>query len=182
MPLASARCRGTPALIDGLSLSALALVLAYCALTSLESMLPPHMGVFGSGRDMVLSWLVRIPIFMVMGVPVLITALVVLNAAGRAGRLNPVLAVAAAVAGCLVASVTRYSIGAAPAADGPAVIVSAVLRWFIPAAAPVAGYVFYLHTRAVREQVDAAELRREALEKQQLETQLCLLQAQIEPH
>src|SRR2546425_2868571 len=90
MPIASAKCRQTPALIDGLSWSALALVLAYCALTSLESMLSPHMGVFGSGREMVLSWLVRIPIFMVMGVTVLITALVVLNAAGRAGRLNPV--------------------------------------------------------------------------------------------
>ena len=51
-------------------------------------------------------------------------ALVVLNAAGRAGRLNPVLAVATAVAGCLVASVTRYAIGATPAADGPAFIVS----------------------------------------------------------
>ena len=158
MPIASARCRRTPALIDGLSWSALALVLAYCALTSLESMLSPHMGVVGSGRDMVLSWLVRIPIFMVMGVTVLITALVVLNAAGRAGRLNPVLAVAAAVAGCLVASVTRYAIGATPAADGPAFIVSAFISWFVPAAALVAGYVFYLHTRAVREQANAAEL------------------------
>src|SRR5439155_363079 len=64
----------------------------------------------------------------------------------------------------------------------PAFIVSAFISWFIPAAALVAGYVFYLHTRAVREQVDAAELQRAALEKQQLETQLCLLQAQIEPH
>src|SRR3989442_14819087 len=151
MPIASARCRQTPALIDGLSWSALALVLAYCALTSLESMLSPHMGVFGSGRDMVLSWLVRIPIFMVMGVTVLITTLVVLNAAGRAGRLNPVLAVAAAVAGCLVSPFTRYSIGGAPAAGGPAFIVSAFISWVIPAAALVAGFVFYLSTRAVRE-------------------------------
>ena len=61
MPIASARCKRTPALIDGLSWSALALVLAFCALTSLESMLSPHMGVFGSGRDMVLSWLVQSP-------------------------------------------------------------------------------------------------------------------------
>src|SRR6266516_1770151 len=127
MPIASARCKRTPALIDGLTWSALALVLAFCALTSLESLLAPQMGVFGSGRDMVLSWLVRIPIFMVNGVTVLITALVVLNAAGPAGRLNPVLAVAAAVAGCLAASVTRYAIGATPAAEGPAFIVSAFI-------------------------------------------------------
>ena len=70
----------------------------------------------------------------------------------------------------------------ATAADGPAFIVSAFISWFVPAAALVAGYVFYLHTRAVREEVNAAELQRAALEKQQLETRLCLLQAQIEPH
>jgi len=41
----------------------LALVLAFCALSSLESMLAPHMGIVGSGgRDMVLAWLVRIPV------------------------------------------------------------------------------------------------------------------------
>src|SRR2546430_10125701 len=120
MSIASARCKRTPALIDGLSWSALALVLAFCALTSLESMLSPHVGVFGSGRDMVLSWLVRIPIFMVNGVTVLITALVVLNAAGPPGRVNPALAVAAAGAGCLAAPAIRYLIGAPPAPDGPA--------------------------------------------------------------
>src|SRR2546423_14046885 len=123
MPIASARCKRTPALIDGLSWSVVALVLVFCALTSLESMLSPHMGVFGSGREMVLSWLVRIPIFMVMGVTVLITALVVLNAAGRAGRLNPVLAVAAAGAGCLGAPVPRYASRGAPGAGRPAVLV-----------------------------------------------------------
>src|SRR2546427_10787215 len=126
MPIASARCSRTPALIDGLSWSALALVLAYCALTSLESMLSPHMGVFGSGRDMVLSWLVRIPIFMVMGVTVLITALVVLNAGGRAGRLKPVLAVAAAVAGGPCPALRRSASGGAAAAGAPGVIVAAV--------------------------------------------------------
>jgi signal transduction histidine kinase len=183
MPIASAKCRQTPALIDGLSWSALALVLAFCALASLEAILAPSAGVVGSGgADMVLAWLSRIAIFMVSGITVLITALVVLNAAGRAGRLKPALAVAAAVAGCLVASVTRYVIGATPVAEGPAFMVSTFISWFLPAAALVTGYVFYLHTRAVREQANAAELRRAALEKQQLETRLRLLQAQIEPH
>jgi len=183
MPIASARCRQTPALIDGLSWSALALVLAFCALASLEVILAPSAGLVGSGGgDLVLAWLSRTAIFMVSGITVLITALVVLNAAGRAGRLRPALAVAAAVAGCLVASVTRYVIGATPVADGPAYIVNVFISWFVPAAVLVAGYVFYLHTRAVREQANAAELQRAALEKQQIETRLRLLQAQIEPH
>src|SRR2546428_7708826 len=148
MPIASARCRRTPALIDGLSWSALAWVLAYCALTSLESMLSPHMGVFGSGRDMVLSWLVRIPIFMVMGVTVLITALVVLNAAGRAGRLNPVLAVAAAVAGRLVAPRTRYARGGTAGPGGTGWLPWRVFRWFVPAGGPGWGSRFFCtHTR-----------------------------------
>jgi signal transduction histidine kinase len=181
MPIASAKCRRTPALIDGLSWSALALVFAFCVLASLEAALAPWAGAVGGG-DMLVAWLSRIPIFMVSGITVLITALVVLNAAGRAGRLRPAVAVAAAVAGCLAASITRYVIGATPAAEGPAFIVTAFISWFIPAAALVAGYVFYLHTRAVREQANAAELRRAALDKQQLEMRLRLLQAQIEPH
>jgi signal transduction histidine kinase len=182
MPIASAKCRRTPALIDGLSWSALALVFAFCVLASLESALAPWAGVAGGGGDMLVAWLSRIPIFMVSGITVLITALVVLNAAGRAGRLRPAVAVAAAVAGCLAASITRYVIGATPAAEGPAFIVTAFISWFIPAAGLVAGYVFYLHTRAVREQANAAELQRAALDKQQLEMRLRLLQAQIEPH
>src|SRR3989442_13419176 len=129
MPIASARCSQTPGLIDGLSWSALALVLAYCALTSLESMLSPHMGVFGSGREMVLSWLVRIPIFMVMGVTVLITALVVLNAAGRTGRLNPFLAVAAAVAEWPGSPAPRFALRAAPPPGAPASSVRACITW-----------------------------------------------------
>src|ERR1700730_9457729 len=102
MPIASAKCSRTPALIDGLSWNVLALVLAFCAIASVGSVPAPASGVVGSGGgDMLFAWLSRIPIFMVSGITVLITALVVLNAAGRAGRLRPGLAVAAAVAGCL---------------------------------------------------------------------------------
>src|SRR5260221_11373879 len=119
MPIASARCRPTPALIDGLSWSALGIVLAFCALASLESTLAPHMGIVGSGgRDVVLAWLVRIPVFMGNGVTVLVPALVVLNAAGPAGRRKPALAVAAAGAGWAGAPVPRYALGAAPVAAG----------------------------------------------------------------
>src|SRR5258707_5576976 len=107
MPIASARCRPTPALIDGLSWSALGIVLAFCALASLESTLAPHMGIVGSGgRDVVLSWLVRIPEFMVNGVTLLVSALVVLKAARQPGPPKPDLALAPAVAGWGVDSVT----------------------------------------------------------------------------
>jgi hypothetical protein len=39
-----------------------ALVSAFCALASLESMLAPHMGVGGSGGDMVIAWLGRLDV------------------------------------------------------------------------------------------------------------------------
>ena len=176
----SARCR---ALLDGLSWGAIGLVLAFCAFAALEWMLSPKSGIVGAGAaDMLLAWLSRIPIFMITGFTVLVTALVVLNAAGPAGRLKPLLAAAAAVVACLVAALARYAIGAAPAADGAAFMVSAFITWFVPASALVAGYVFHLHARAVREQANAEELRRAALEKQQLEAELRLLNAQIEPH
>src|SRR5258705_5981405 len=171
MPIASARCRPTPALIDGLSWSALGIVLAFCALASLESTLAPHMGIVGSGaRDMVLAWLVRIPVFMVNGVTVLVTALVVLNAAGRAGRLKPALAVAAAVAGCAAASVTRYAIGATPVAEGPVFMVNAFITWFVPAAVLVTGYGFFLPTPAGRGQGHPAPPQRAGPAEQQPQT------------
>ena len=170
-------------LIDGLSWSALALVAAFCALAALEAILAPGAGVVGNGAaDIMLAWLSRFPVFLVSGVTVLVTALVVLNSAGSAGRLNAGLAIAAAVAGCLVASLIRYAIGATPAGEGSAFMLAAFISWFVPGAALVAGYVFHLHTRAVAEEANAAQLRRAALEKQQLETRLRLLQAQIEPH
>lgn len=176
----SARCK---ALLDGLSWSAVGLVLAFCTLASLEWMLSPVSGAVGGGPgEMLESWLARIPVFMVSGFTILLTAILVLNAAGPAGRLKPQLAIAAAVAGCLVSALARYAIGATPAAEGPAFMLNAFIAWFVPASALVAGYVFYLHARAVREQANAAQLRRAGLEKQQLETRLRLLQAQIEPH
>jgi hypothetical protein len=172
-----------PPLLDGLSWGALALVIAFCALAALEAVLSPHTGVVSEGAvEMAIAWLSRSSVFAVSGFTVLITALVVLNAGGREGRLKPGVAIAAAVVACLVSSLTRYVIGATPVSEGPAFMLSAFITWFLPAAALVAGYVFHLHTCAVREQACAAELKRVALEKQQLETRLRLLQAQIEPH
>ena len=176
----SARCSS---LLDGLSWRALGVVLVFCVLAALEWMLSPMAGAVGAGAaDMLTAWVSRIPIFMVSGFSMLITALVVLNAFGTRGRLNPLLAIAAAVAGCTVAAFTRLAIGAAPPSEAAAFLVTAFVTWFVPAAALVTGYVFYLHTRAVRDQALAEELRRAALEKQQLEARLRLLQAQIEPH
>ena len=146
-------------------------------------MLDPGSGVVGSGfGDMLLAWLSRVPIFFVSGFTVLVTAIVVLNAAGRAGRENLGLALLATVVGCLIAAVIRYLVGAAPAGEGAIFVLRAFGSWFVPAAALVAGYVLYLRVRATGDEANAAELRRTALEKQQLETRLRLLQAQIEPY
>src|SRR3989449_2356584 len=76
-------------LLNGLSWSALALVAGFCGLQALEWVLAPMNGVVGGGAaDMALGWLSRMAVFLVMGVTMLVTALVILNAAGRAGREN----------------------------------------------------------------------------------------------
>jgi len=54
--------------------------------------------------------------------------------------------------------------------------------WLGSGAILVAGYVFYLRAQAAEEEARGAQLRRSALETQQLATRLRLLQAQVEPH
>src|SRR5262249_57794113 len=54
--------------------------------------------------------------------------------------------------------------------------------WLGSSAILVAGYVFYLRAQSADEEAHTAELRRSALETQQLATRLRLLQAQVEPH
>jgi LytS/YehU family sensor histidine kinase len=113
---------------------------------------------------------------------VLLTVAVTLNAIGQAARERLVLAVAAALAGCVVASALRYLVGATPAGQGAGFILYASIVWFVPAAALTAGYVFLLRMRAAREEAQEAELRSRRFEQQRVEAKLRLLQAQIEPH
>ena len=170
-------------LLNGLSWSALALVAGFCALQALEWVLTPMNGVVeGGAADMALGWLSRLAVFLVMGVTMLVTALVILNAAGRAGRENLGVAVLATVAGCVVATITRYAIGATPAAEGAAFMLLVFTSWIGSGAILVAGYVFYLRAQSTEGETRATELRRGALETQQLATRLRLLQAQVEPH
>ena len=170
-------------LLNGLSWSALALVAAFCALQALEWVLAPASGVVGGGiGDMALGWLSRMTVFLVTGVTMLVTALVVLNAAGRAGRENFGVAVLAAVAGAGVSALVRYAIGATPTSEGAAYMLLVFTSWLGSGAILVAGYVFYLRAQAAEEEARGAQLRGSALETQQLATRLRLLQAQVEPH
>jgi signal transduction histidine kinase len=170
-------------LLNGLSWSALALVAAFCALQALEWVLAPSNGVVGgSAGDLALGWVSRLAVFLVTGVTMLITALVILNAAGRAGRENLAVDALAAVAGAAVAALARYAIGATPATEGPAFMLLVFTSWVGSGAILVTGYVFYLRAQSTEGEARAAELRRGALETQQLATRLRLLQAQVEPH
>jgi len=178
-----AALHSAPPLLEGLSWSALALVFAFCVLSALEVALTPASGATGGDlTDLAVAGLTRVPVFLVTGVTVLITAVIVLNAAGRAGRERIWLAVLAAVAGCVVASVTRFLVGATPAAEGASFMLKVFITWLAPAAALTAGCVLVLRARAARDQANETALQRSALEKQRLETRLRLLQAQIEPH
>ena len=175
--------QSAPPLLNGLSWGALALVLAFCVLSAAEVALMPGSGAtIGDLADQAAAGLVRVPVFLVTGVTALVTAVIALNAAGRAGRERIWLAILAALAGCVVASVTRYLVGATPQAEGASFILKVFVTWLAPAAALTAGCVLYLRARATRDEANEAALRHAALEKQRSESRLRLLQAQIEPH
>jgi signal transduction histidine kinase len=169
--------------LNGLTWGALALVGGFCALQAVEWVLAPSNGVVGGGAaDLALGWLARLSVFLITGVTMLITALLVLNAAGRAGRENVLVAVLAAVVAAGASALMRYAVGATPADEGPRYMVLVFTSWLGSAAVLVAGYVFYLRAQSADEEARTAELRRSALETQQLATRLRLLQAQVEPH
>ena len=170
-------------LLNGLSWSALALVGGFCAIQALEWMLEPASGVLGAGAgDMALGYLSRLVVFLITGLTMLVISLVILNAAGRAGRENIGIAILAAIAGAAFAALTRYAVGATPATEGARYILLIFTSWLGSGAVVVAAYVFYFRAQSADAEARTAELRRSALETQQLATRLRLLQAQVEPH
>jgi signal transduction histidine kinase len=170
-------------LLNGLSWGVIALVTAFCALQSLEWVLLPRNGVVGGGAAyLVLGWFGRMGVFLVMAITMLVVSLVVLNAAGRAGRESLWVAVLAAVAGAAAGTLARYAIGATPADEGPRYLLLVFASWIGSGGILAAGYVLFLRAQSTETQARAAELRHGALETQQLATRLRLLQAQVEPH
>jgi len=170
-------------LLNGLSWGVVALVSAFCALQALEWVLLPRNGAMGGTLDdITLAWLGRFAVFTVMGVTMLVVSLVVLNAAGRAGRENIGVAVLAAIAGASAGVLVRYGIGAVPADESPRFLLLVFSSWIGSGAVLVASYVLYLRAQSSDAEARTAELRRGALETQQLATRLRLLQAQVEPH
>jgi len=170
-------------LLNGLSWSALGLVAVFCALQATEWVLEPTSGVIGLGAsEVATAWFSRLWVFLVSGLTIVVTALAVLNSAGRAGRESFWVAAAATVLAAFAAAFVRYAIGATPANEGAAFMVMVFISWLGSGAILVAGYVFYLRARAAEEEFCAAELRGRSLETQQLATRLRLLQAQVEPH
>jgi signal transduction histidine kinase len=170
-------------LLNGLSWSALALVGGFCALQAMEWILAPMNGVVDAGGgEMLLAFVSRLTVFLISGVTMLVTAVVILNGAGRAGRENLAVAVLATIAAAVVAAVTRYIVGATPAGEGAAFMLLVFTSWVGSGAILVAGYVFHLRAQSADTEGHAAQLRRGSLETQQLATRLRLLQAQVEPH
>jgi len=170
-------------LLNGLSWSALALVGGFCALQALEWVLTPTSGVIGGGApDMALAFLSRLTVYLVTGVTMLVTAVLILNGAGRAGRENFAVVALATVAAVVVATLTRYVICATPATEGASYMLLVFTSWIGTGAILVTGFVFHLRTQTAEGEARAAELRRGSLETQQLASRLRLLQAQVEPH
>ena len=172
----------SPSWLQGVSWNALALVLAFCALSALNVVLSPRASMGDGVVEVAAAGLVRAAVFLVGGVTMLVAAVLVLNAAGRAGRERIGLAVLAAAVACFAASVMRYLVGATPEADGLYYILKIFITWFAPALALTAGCVLFLRVRAARIEANEAALRRKVLDRHRLETRLRLLRAQIEPH
>jgi sensor histidine kinase YesM len=170
-------------LLSGLSWKALALVAAFCALQALEWVLSPKSGVMGGdASDLALGFLARLTVFLITGVTMLLTAIAVLNAFARAGRENFGVAIIAVIASAGAAALVRYGVGAVPEGEGARYMLLIFTSWMGSSAVLVAGYVYYLRAQVTQEESRAAELRRGALETQQIATRLRLLQAQVEPH
>ena len=170
-------------LLTGLSWKALALVAGFCALQALEWVLSPKSGVIGGdAADLALGFLSRLTVFLITGATMLVAAIVVLNAFGRAGRENFGVAIIAVVASAGAAALVRYAVGAVPEGEGARYMLLIFTSWLGSSAVLVAGYMYYLRAQVAQEESLAAELRRGALETQQLATRLRLLQAQVEPH
>ena len=170
-------------LLNGMSWSAVALVTGFCALQAFEWILAPMNGVMGDGAgDMLLAFVGRFTVFLITGMTMLVTAVLILNSAGRAGRENFAVAVLATLAAAVVAAVTRYIVGATPASEGAGFMLMVFLSWVGSGAILVAGYVFHLRAQSADAEGRAAQLRRGALDTQQLATRLRVLQAQVEPH
>src|SRR5260221_11343295 len=108
-------------LLNGMSWSALAIVAMFCVFQATEWVLTPASGVIGlASRDVALGWLSRLTVFLITGGTMLVTALVVLNAAGRAGRENSGVAGLAAGGVCRLAAAHRHHAGAGPGPGGRA--------------------------------------------------------------
>lgn len=173
----------SPPWLQGMSWNAFALVVVFCVLSAINSVTSPQSPAMRGGFiEIAMAGLVRVPVFLVSGATMLIAAVIVLNAAGRAGRERISLAFLAAVVGCAAAAVMRYLVGATPEADGVLFILKVFITWFAPAVALTAGCMLFLRARAARIQAGEAALRGIALETHRLETRLRLLRAQIEPH
>ena len=184
---AAARMRASlyssPPWLQGMSWDALALVLVFCVFSAINAVTAPEsLAMHGGVIEIAIAGLVRVPVFLVSGVTMLVAAVIVLNAAGRAGRERISLAVLAAVVGCMVASVMRYVVGATPEADGASFVLKVFITWFAPAVALTAGCVLYLRARETRIRAGETALRGKVLDTNRLETRLRLLRAQIEPH
>jgi len=169
--------------LNGLSWKALALVAGFCALQAVEWVLSPKSGVIGGDAgDVALGFLSRLSVFLITGVTMLLTAIAVLNAFGRAGRENFAVAAIAVVTSAGAAALVRYAVGAVPEGVGPSYMLLIFTSWVGSSAVLVGGYMYYLRAQVAQEESRAADLRRGALETQQLATRLRLLQAQVEPH
>jgi hypothetical protein len=177
-----ATLRSDPALLDGLSWSAFALVLAYCALSAFNVAVLPGAGAGPDFAERAAAGLARVPVFLITGATALVTcgdgAERIRARGSRAHRARGARR-DRRLRGCVARPLPdrRH-----PTAEGPAFMLRVFSTWIAPAALLTAGCVLHLRARAAREEANEGRTAPQRAGKAGLETRLRLLQAQIEPH
>lgn len=172
------------ALLKGISWRGFALVSLLFGIWSLQWSVAPVRIVLAEGRlEILTAWLALWVVMLVGGLTLLVSCVVSLNAAIRAGVDKAWIVLPVAIVGCLAATAISALTGSGPSnLDFGSSVFSAAAFWADWAMAIAVGYLVLHRVEAARAETHRLELQRKAREVRQIGARLTVLEAQIEPH
>lgn len=170
--------------LRGISWRGLALVSVLFGIWSLNWSLVPIRVVSAGGRvEFLAAWASLWVAVLVGGLTLLITCVVALNLALRAGLNKAWIVAPVAIVGCMGAAAASALAGSAPNGleFGPGSF-SLAAFWADWAMAIAVGYLVLHRVEAAREDTHRLELQHKSIEVRRMGARLTVLEAQIEPH